>query len=86
MASDIGTLAYLPKLTGNLSLVRELAYSCRPFSAVEAEKIGLLSRVVEGSRDEVVSAALSLASVIAAKSPIAVSGTKHLITHSRDHS
>jgi delta(3,5)-delta(2,4)-dienoyl-CoA isomerase len=67
-------------------LVRELAYSARPFSAAEAEKLGLVSRVVDGSCEAVVSAALDLAKVIAAKSPIAISGTKRILTHARDHS
>lgn len=86
LAPDIGSLAFLPKITGNHSLIRELTYTARTFSAAEAEKIGLLSKVVEGGRDEVVKAALELAKFIATKSPVAVSGSKHLITHSRDHS
>lgn len=86
LAADIGSLAYLPKITGNQSFVRELAYTGRNFSAPEAEKLGLVSRIVPGGRDEVVQAALELAKVIAAKSPIAVSGTKRLVSHARDHS
>ena len=65
--------------------MRELTYTARPFSAAEAEKLGLVSKVVQGGRDEVVKEALELAKVIASKSPVAVSGSKHLITHSRDH-
>ncbi|PPQ66243.1 hypothetical protein CVT26_010944 [Gymnopilus dilepis] len=86
LAPDIGSLAYIPKITGNHSLVRELTYTARPFGAAEAEKLGLVSKVVQGGRDEVVKEALELAKVIASKSPVAVSGSKHLITHSRDHS
>ncbi|KAF9043171.1 Delta2-dienoyl-CoA-isomerase [Panaeolus papilionaceus] len=86
LAPDIGTLAHLPKITGNLSLVRELTYTARAFSAAEALSIGLVSRVVEGGKSEVVKEALELAKVIASKSPIAISSAKHLITHSRDHS
>ncbi|KAF8988455.1 Delta2-dienoyl-CoA-isomerase [Cyathus striatus] len=85
LAPDIGSLAYLPHITGNHSLLRELTYTARSFSAAEAEKIGLVSKVVQGGKDEVVSEALGLAKFIAGKSPIAVSGSKHLITHSRDH-
>jgi delta(3,5)-delta(2,4)-dienoyl-CoA isomerase len=85
LAADIGTLAYLPKIAGNHSLVRELAYTARTFSTEEADKLGLLSKVVEGGREEVVKAALDLAVAIAAKSPLAVAGTKHLISHARDH-
>ncbi|KAJ6611252.1 Delta2-dienoyl-CoA-isomerase [Mycena sp. CBHHK59/15] len=86
IAADIGTLAYLPKITGNHSLMNELAYSARFFSAAEAEKLGLVSRVVPGSPADVVKAALELAALIASKSPIAVSGTKRILVHARDHS
>lgn len=81
----MGTLAYLPKITGNQSLVRELTYTGRFFSSEEADKLGLVSKVIQGGRDEVVAAALALGKVIASKSPVAVSGAKHLISHSRDH-
>lgn len=86
LAADIGTLARFPKIVGNESAVRELAYTARNFDAREAEKIGFVSRVVEGSRDEVLVAALQVAKQIASKSPIPVTGTKHLLLHSRDHS
>jgi Delta3,5-Delta2,4-dienoyl-CoA isomerase len=48
LASDVGTLAYLPKVTGNQSLLRELAYTGRSFDAQEAKNLGLVSKVVEG--------------------------------------
>jgi delta(3,5)-delta(2,4)-dienoyl-CoA isomerase len=85
LAADIGTLAFLPKITGNHSLARELAYTARTFSAAEAEKLGLVSKVVEGGMDAVVNSALELAKVIASKSPVATLGTKHLLIHARDH-
>jgi len=86
LAPDVGTLTFIPKITGNISLVRELTYTCRPFSAFEAEKLGLVSKVVEGGRDEVVRESLELAKLIASKSPVAVAGAKDLISHSLDHS
>ncbi|KZT08840.1 ClpP/crotonase [Laetiporus sulphureus 93-53] len=85
LAADIGTLARLPKIAGNMSMVHELAYTARNFSAVDAEKMGLVSQVVQGSREEVVRSAVKLATAIAGKSPIAVLGTKHLLLHARDH-
>ncbi|KAI0641223.1 ClpP/crotonase [Trametes meyenii] len=85
LAADIGTLARLPKIVGNHSLMHELAYTGRNFSAAEAEKLGLVSRVVEGGRNEVVAAALELAQQVAEKSPVAVAGTKHILLHARDH-
>ncbi|KAJ3731332.1 enoyl-CoA hydratase/isomerase [Lentinula guzmanii] len=86
LAADMGTLAYLPKITGNMSFIREMAYTTQWFSASKAEQVGLVSKVVEGGKDEVVAAALELAKLIATKSPIAVTGTKRLLSHARDHS
>ena len=86
LAADIGTLARLPKIAGNQSMVYELAYTARDFDAMEAEKMGLVSKVVPGSRDEVVYAALQVAGTIAKKSPIAVFTTKKVLQHARDHS
>jgi delta(3,5)-delta(2,4)-dienoyl-CoA isomerase len=54
LAADIGTLARLPKITGNESLVRELAFTAREFGPAEAAQLGMVSRIVEGGRDEVV--------------------------------
>ena len=45
LAADVGTLQRLPKVVGNDSLVRELVYSARRFSAQEAHAIGLLRSV-----------------------------------------
>lgn len=45
-----------PKIVGNDSLVRELALTGRFFDAGVAEKLGFLSRVVEGSKEEVLGA------------------------------
>ncbi|KZT40412.1 ClpP/crotonase [Sistotremastrum suecicum HHB10207 ss-3] len=86
MAADIGTLARFPKVVGNESLARELALTGRNFTAEEALSIGLVSKIVPGTRDDVIKAALETAKQIAKNSPIAVAGTKHLMLHARDHS
>ncbi|GJE89233.1 ClpP/crotonase [Phanerochaete sordida] len=85
LAADIGTLARLPKITGNQSFVRELAFTGRDFTAAEALQMGLVSKVVSGGRDQVVAAALQTAKLIASKSPIAVLGTKRVLLHARDN-
>jgi len=46
LAADVGTLQRLPKLTGNQSLVREVCFTGRNFTATEAWQMGLVSRVV----------------------------------------
>ncbi|KAG8708055.1 hypothetical protein FRC08_000133 [Ceratobasidium sp. 394] len=86
LAADIGTLARLPKITGNESLLRELASTAREFGPAEAMQMGMVSKVVEGGRKEVIDAALATAKTIATKSPIATIGTKRILLHARDHS
>jgi len=86
LAADLGTFARLPKLVGNASLLHELALSGRVFGAEEAVRLGLVSRVVAGSREEVVGAALEFAAGVARKSPIAVTGIKRFIAHALEHS
>ena len=66
-------------------MVYELAYTARDFSPTEAEKMGLVSKIVLGGRDEVISDALKTAELIAQKSPIAVLTTKKVLQHARDH-
>ncbi|WVQ96713.1 hypothetical protein IAU59_003820 [Kwoniella sp. CBS 9459] len=86
LAADIGTLQRFPKIVGNDSVARELALTGRKFDAKEALYIGFVSKVVSGGRKGVIDAAIELAKTIAAKSPIAVISTKHLMNHARDHS
>ncbi|KAG8740768.1 hypothetical protein FRC11_000096, partial [Ceratobasidium sp. 423] len=69
----------------NESLLRELAFTAREFGPAEATQLGMISRVVEGGRDDVLGAALELAKAIAVKSPVAVVGTKRFLLHARDH-
>lgn len=84
LAADIGTLQRLPKVVGNDSWVRELAFTGRNFGADEALQFGLVSKVLP--REELLAQAVKTAQFIAAKSPIAVCGTKHVLNYSRDHS
>jgi len=46
LAADIGTLSRFPKIVGNESLVRELVYTARKFSAQEAKELGLVRYIV----------------------------------------
>ncbi|KAL4063402.1 ClpP/crotonase-like domain-containing protein [Scleroderma yunnanense] len=86
LAPDIGTLARLPHVTSNASLAAEFTYTARPFSAEEALGLGLVSRIVQGGRDQVVEEALGLAEEITRKSPVAIMSAKRLLMHARDHS
>ncbi|CAN0396548.1 unnamed protein product, partial [Hapterophycus canaliculatus] len=43
LAADVGTLQRMPKIVGNESLCRELAYTGRAFGAAEAVRMGFVS-------------------------------------------
>merc|ERR1712203_1313938 len=84
LAADVGTLQRMPKVMGSDSLVRELAYTGRDFTAAEAREHGFVSKTFS-DRDAMCAYALDMAKSIAANSPIAVVGTKHNLLYSRDH-
>lgn len=82
LAADIGTLQRLPKIVGNESWVKELAYTAREFNAEEALHQGFISYVFK-TKSEAIHRAFKIASLIVQKSPIAVQSTKHLLNYSR---
>ncbi|KAG7480041.1 delta3,5-Delta2,4-dienoyl-CoA isomerase, mitochondrial isoform X1 [Solea senegalensis] len=85
LAADVGTLQRLPKVIGSRSLVNELALTARKMYADEAKSSGLVSRVF-ADKAAMMTGALELAGEIAARSPVAVQGTKVNLIYSRDHS
>ncbi|KAK0521399.1 hypothetical protein OC834_006683 [Tilletia horrida] len=85
LAADIGTLQRFPKVIGNDSVARELAYTARIFDAQYAQSIGFVSKVTEAGQAAVVAAALATAKEIASKSPVAVQSSKAILIHARDH-
>ncbi|KAI8069328.1 ClpP/crotonase-like domain-containing protein [Gongronella butleri] len=85
LAADVGSLQRLPKVIGNQSLVRELCFTGRNLYADEALQQGLVSRVYD-THEQLLAETFKIAHSIAAKSPVAVVGTKHNLIYSRDHS
>ena len=83
MTADVGTLQRLPKLIGD-GMARELAYTGRQFSALEAKEIGLVNCVYE-TPEALLENTMKIAADIAAKSPLAIRGTKEMILYARDH-
>lgn len=84
MTADLGTLQRLPHLIPQ-GVVRELAYTGRKMPAQEAKGYGLVNRVYANQAtmlDEV----MTIAGNIASKSPLAIAGSKEMITYARDHS
>lgn len=85
LAADLGALQRIPRIVGNDSVVRELAFTGRDFLADEAHRIGLLGTVLDDG-ESCVKAALETAKFIATRSPVAVQGTKVCLNYSQDHS
>lgn len=84
MTADVGTLQRLPRLVAD-GIVRELAYTGRNVEANEAQRIGLVNRVFD-TQDALLDGVRQLARGIAAKSPLAIRGTKEMLNYGRDHS
>jgi enoyl-CoA hydratase/carnithine racemase len=60
----------------------ELALTARAVPAAEAAQLGLVSRTYSSSA-ELMTGVMQLAGQIAAKSPLAVAGTKAVLLHTR---
>ncbi|WP_263265067.1 crotonase/enoyl-CoA hydratase family protein [Pseudomonas sp. RIT-PI-S] len=84
MAADVGTLQRLPRIIGD-GMLRELAYTGREVRAAEALRLGLVNQVFPTS-EALLEGVFDLAGQIACKSPIAVTGTKRMLSYMRDHS
>ncbi|MEQ8837424.1 MAG: enoyl-CoA hydratase-related protein, partial [Lacipirellulaceae bacterium] len=83
MTADVGTLQRLPHLMPE-GLVRELAYTGRRMPAAEAQACGLVNAVF-ADQGAMLEEAARIAATIAAKSPLAVTGTKQMLNYTRDH-
>ena len=83
MAADVGTLQRLPRIIGD-GMMRELAYTGRTVDGKEAQSIGLINRTY-ADQPALMDAVFALAADIAAKSPLAIRGTKEMIRYMRDH-
>ena len=84
MTADVGTLQRLPKLIPE-GVCRELAYTGRRMKADEAKSVGLVNEVYS-DKDSLFDGVMEIAEEIASKSPLAIWGSKEMITYSRDHS
>jgi enoyl-CoA hydratase len=83
MAADVGTLQRLPRIIGD-GMLRELAYTGRTIGAEEARSIGLVNRTFVDTQS-LLDGVMAIAGEIASKSPIAIAGTKEMISYMRDH-
>ena len=78
IVADLGSLQRLPRIIGK-GHVAELALTGKDITAARAKEIGLVNDVYPDA-DAVVAAARELAAEIAANSPLAVEGTKAVLT------
>lgn len=78
---DMGSSYFLPRLIG-MSRAAEILYTGRAIDGVEAEKIGLVSKVVE--KEQLLEAGLELAEEMLSKSPLGLRLTKKAINLSLD--
>ncbi len=84
MTADVGTFPRLCHLIPE-GWVRELSYTGRRLPADKAKEIGLVNEVYP-SHEALVEGVLQTAREIAARSPLAVAGSKVMINYARDHS
>lgn len=73
---ELGTSYFLPKMVG-VSRAAEILYTGRPVKAEEAERIGLVSRVVE--EEHLLESALEMARTMLTKSVIGLRLTKEVL-------
>ena len=83
MTADVGTLQRLGKVVPE-GFAREMAYTGRRVPAARAFEAGLVQQVFP-DHDALVAGALETAREIAAKSPLAIWGTKVAMNFARDH-
>ncbi|HXQ90203.1 MAG TPA: crotonase/enoyl-CoA hydratase family protein [Acidimicrobiales bacterium] len=84
IVADLGSLQRLPRIIGK-GHVAELAYTGKDIDAARAREIGLVNDVLPDAAG-VLARARQLAGEIAANSPLAVQGTKAVLTACEDKS
>ena len=83
MAADLGVLQRLPKIVPP-GVAREMAFTGERLPAARALHCGLVNAVLADA-EATVAHALALAAAIAAKSPLAVAGSKAALNYAADH-
>jgi enoyl-CoA hydratase len=83
MAADMGVLQRLPKIVPP-AVARQMAYTGERVGAERALAVGLVNAVLPDA-DALQAHALDLARQIAAKSPLAIAGSKRALNYAVDH-
>jgi enoyl-CoA hydratase len=83
MMADLGVLQRLVKIVPQ-GVAREMAYTGERVGAERALAIGLVNAVLPDA-EALLAHAMKIAQGIAAKSPLAIAGSKLALNHARDH-
>jgi enoyl-CoA hydratase len=83
MAADLGVLQRLPKIVPP-AVAREMAYTGERLGAERALAVGLVNAVLPDA-GAALAQAMALAQSIAAKSPLAIAGSKMALNYAVDH-
>ena len=83
MMADLGVLQRLVKFVPQ-GVAREMAYTSERMSAERALAVGLVNAVLPDAQ-ALLAHAMQLARNIAAKSPLAMAGSKLALNHARNH-
>lgn len=83
MAADLGVLQRLPKIVPP-AVARQMAYTGERVGAERALAVGLVNAVLPDA-DALLAHAMDLAKQIAAKSPLAIAGSKRALGFAVDH-
>jgi enoyl-CoA hydratase len=81
--SDLASSYHLPRLIG-MSRAAEILYTGRLVDAKEAERIGLILKIIKGDEKQLFGAALEIAQSLLTKSPLGLRMTKEAINISLD--
>ena len=84
LVADIGTMQRLPKIVP-YGFAAEMAYTGRKVFGPEAKSVGLVNQTY-ADKASMMEGVMGVAAMIAAKSPVVIRGTKHILKHTRDHS
>lgn len=84
MTADVGTFPRLAKIIPE-GIAREMAFTGRRLPATRAREVGLVNEIY-ANQDVMLAAVLETAAEIAAKSPLAIYGSKRMLNYARDHS
>lgn len=84
MTADVGTFPRLLKLVPE-GWARQMVYTAERLPAAKAKEIGLVNEIFP-THGALIDGVMAVARRIAAHSPLAVSGCKHMANYARDHS